>query len=247
MKLEEFKNNKLEIVEIFKSISGEGISAGEIVAFVRVAGCNLRCSYCDTKYSYIEDSSDNLFLYPQEIVDTLNELEVKKVICTGGEPLEVDKVKRYLPIYLAKEGFEVRIESNGSCPIYTQNEMISFSYNKEFKLNYTLDVKSPSSGVEEEKFFKDNLLNLSLGDELKFVVGNQADLDYSITFLERHAKVLAKNKVIINFSPIFGVMEEGRLVEFLLNYNSFFLELGLKTRLSLQIHKVIWVVDKRGV
>ncbi|MTI67398.1 MAG: radical SAM protein [Firmicutes bacterium] len=248
MNVSKFEETKLPIVEIFSSISGEGISNGEIVSFVRVAGCNLRCSYCDTQYSYDEHSNDNIYLSPNEIVKKLNKLGCKKIICTGGEPLENDKAKRYLPIYLSTKGFSVRIETNGSVPLYTKEEINKFTKEKELiNINYTLDIKSPSSKMSEYNIFKENFLKLRDKDEIKFVVGSKNDLKYAMEVINSYSKKLSKNSVVINFSPVFKQIKVDEIIEFLKEKNKYFEKNNLLVRLSLQIHKYIWSPETRGV
>ncbi|EYE87851.1 radical SAM protein [Fervidicella metallireducens AeB] len=248
MKLNDFMKEKIPVVEIFTSISGEGITAGEVVTFIRTAGCNLRCSYCDTTYSYDEFSDENQLLTPVEILDRITEIGVKEIICTGGEPLEIGKSKRYLPLYLADKGFKVRIETNGSCPVYNKTEIINFTGdNKIPNLFYVLDIKSPSSGMSRFNIFEDNLRKLRKGDELKFVVGDSNDIDYALKVIEKYKNLLANGEVIINFSPVFNRIEAGEIVEMLKRHYSYFIQNGLKVRLSLQIHKFIWPPEKRGV
>lgn len=246
VELAEFEQERICIVEIFKSISGEGISAGEVVSFVRVAGCNLRCSYCDTKYSYKQSGSHKL-LKVNQILDILADLECKSLICTGGEPLETNSAKRYLPLYLASKGFKLRIESNGSCPVYSKMEKEKFLLNKNSVVNYTLDVKLPSSKMSNYDLGEYNFCKLDIGDELKFVVGKEDDFNYSLEVIDKFKKVLANNKVIINFSPVFEKISPERIVKFLKKNDSYFKKNNLKTRLSLQIHKLIWSPNKKGV
>lgn len=247
MDIKEFEQQKIPIVEIFNSISGEGISSGEIVTFVRVAGCNLRCSYCDTKYSYDECSEENEYLTPSVIVNRLEELGCKNIICTGGEPLELDKGKRYLPLYLSTKGFKVRIETNGSCPLYSNEDIEKFTNQKKLmNVNYTLDIKSPSSGMNKHNL-KDNLGMLRRGDEVKFVVASKEDINYGMDIIDNYKNTLSKNNVIINFSPIFDEIEPSKLVDIIKERYQYFQRNNLKVRVSLQIHKYIWPPEARGV
>lgn len=244
MKLSEFKKSQLQVVEIFNSISGEGVSAGEVVTFVRVEGCNLRCSYCDTKYSYQGDNYD--LMTPAEISEKLKSFGTDKVICTGGEPLVEDTAKRYLPLFLAGQGYQVRIESNGSWPIYNQSEIEKFNSDQKIEVDYTLDVKCPSSEMAQFNYFA-NFANLKRGDELKFVVSNQRDLDYALRVIDKHKDNLAKEGIVLNFSPAFSRIEPEEIVEFLQKNQSYFKEHNLKARLSMQLHKVIWDPEEKGV
>jgi len=247
MNLEQFRKCKIPVVEIFTSISGEGISAGEVFTFIRVAGCNLRCNYCDTTYSYDERGNHNEFLTAQEIVERLKEIGALKLLCTGGEPLETEKAKRYLPLYLASEGFDVRIETNGSCPVYSKEEFAIFTDGEVLKVNYVLDVKCPDSGMKEHNIFAENFSKLHLGDEIKFVVAGQEDIDYALTVLNKYKDIFSAKEVVINFSPVFKSIETKDIVEMLVEKNSYFMAEDLKVRLSLQIHKVIWPPEMRGV
>ena len=248
MNLKEFKENKLTIVEIFNSISGEGISAGELVTFVRVAGCNLRCSYCDSTYSYRDSDEQHRRLSPEVILKRVKNFASKKIICTGGEPLEKNKVKRYLPLYLIAQGFKVRIESNGSVPVYSQEEFNAFGGAELRKdLAYTLDVKSPSSAMAEQNIYRENFTKLGINDELKFVVANKNDFEHALKVLEKYQNILATNKVTINFSPVFNQIEAKKLVKLLKSRQAFFVDKQLKLRLSLQIHKMIWDAEQKGV
>jgi 7-carboxy-7-deazaguanine synthase len=248
MRIRELEEIKIPIVEIFNSISGEGISAGEVVTFLRVAGCNLRCGYCDTTYSYQGSDDEYQWLTFQEILERLSRYNCNKVICTGGEPLETTKVKRYLPLYLLKQGYEVRIESNGSCPIYSQEELREFAITEEInRLDYTLDIKVPSSKMSDHNIFAENFINLISGDELKFVVGNDKDLNYAKEVIDEYRDILAKGDVIINFSPVFETIKAETIVEFLKENNSYFVDNNLQTRLSLQLHKFIWDPEAKGV
>jgi 7-carboxy-7-deazaguanine synthase len=247
LNINEFIKSKIPIIEIFKSISGEGISAGKIVTFVRSAGCNLRCSYCDTTYSYNEICKDNEYLTPDEIVKRLEELGCIDIICTGGEPLETSKNKRFLPLYLAAKGFNVRIETNGSCPVYNDEEFKIFSGKKQGSINYVVDIKCPSSSMEKKDILHKNIYKLGIGDELKFVVSNEEDIKFSLEIIEHYKEIISSKNIIINFSPVFGKIEPKELAKLMLLENEFFIKNNLQVRLSLQIHKYIWNPETRGV
>lgn len=242
-----FKTSSIPIVEIFTSISGEGISSGQIVTFVRSAGCNLRCNYCDTTYSYDENITENINMTPNEVVEKLNSLGVKNIICTGGEPLEEDKPKRLLPLYIASCGYNVRIETNGSCKLYSKEEVEYFSNEVIPEFFYVLDVKCPDSGMTNYDMIHYNINNLKKGDELKFVVSSKRDMEFAIDTLRTHNSYLSLNQVVINFSPVFDRINPRDLVKMLIEQNVFFNEYSLNARLSLQIHKYIWSPDTKGV
>lgn len=244
MTLEQFLNIRIPIVEIFSSISGEGITQGQLVSFVRTAGCNLRCSYCDTTYSYDESSSDMELLTPEEILEKVTALGCRDIICTGGEPLEEDKPKKYLPYYFASNGFNVRIETNGSCRLGDGSPIFS---KEEAPVFYVLDVKCPSSGMSEYNIFEENFSKLRLGDELKFVMADEDDISYALEVIDKYKQIFSEKQVVINFSSVFGKLDPERIVKLIIEKNSYFVDNGIKVRLSLQIHKFIWRPETRGV
>lgn len=243
---EKFYSTEIPIVEIFKSVSGEGISAGNIVTFIRVAGCDLRCTWCDTKYSFKESGKDIDRLLPIDIYNKLIHIETKEIICTGGEPLEHGKTKRYLPAYLHSKGFKVRIETSGGSNLYTLDELSFFNLCNENRPVYTMDIKCPGSGMSERNNFK-NLDLLNERDELKFVVADDNDLEYALDLINLHKNHLSERKIFLNFSPVFDSMEAVYLVDFLKKNSSYFEKNNLRVRLSLQIHKFIWPPHQRGV
>jgi 7-carboxy-7-deazaguanine synthase len=247
MRLNDFVKMKIPVVEIFNSISGEGISAGSVATFIRTAGCNLRCSYCDTVYGYDETGDGNKMLTPDEIVHIVDGFACSTVICTGGEPLEVGKPKRYIPLYLAQKGYKVRIETNGSCPLYSDEELRGFGLEANTQVNYSLDIKCPSSNMSMGNIFEDNFSKLKEGDELKFIVGSDEDIEYSLNVTKKYKDSIALNKIVVNFSPVFGVIEPRVIVAMLCENSWYFEQNLLSVRLSLQIHKVIWPPNARGV
>ncbi len=246
MNQKQIKQDKIPVVEIFKSISGEGITSGFFVTFVRVAGCNLRCSYCDTTYSYEKEYADNMCLTLDEIYQQVKTLGCKDVICTGGEPLEHDTPKRYLPLYLASKGLQVRIETNGSCEVYSQKEVAFFmSGSREAQVQYTLDIKCPGSSMHQYNIFEHNFKQLLEGDELKFVVSGQLDIAYALDVIEAYKDIFKAHDVVINFSPVYGKMDAREIVDTLKQHP--LLSEQLKIRISLQLHKMIWPPEMRGV
>ncbi|AEY67490.1 radical SAM protein [Clostridium sp. BNL1100] len=238
---------KIPVIEIFNSISGEGISAGTIVTFVRVAGCNLRCSFCDTRYSY-EGTYNIEEMLPEQILEKVAEYKCKDIICTGGEPLETGMEKRYLPLFLASYGYNVRIETNGSCELYSEEELRSFGIDNVLRnVYYTIDVKCPGSEMSKFDLIEKNVHFLKKEDEIKFVIAGEEDFEYSIEKIKAFKDIFRSNEITLNFSPVFGSIEPAELVELLKLHNSFFAEHELRVRLSLQIHKFIWNPQKRGV
>ncbi len=245
--LNEFSLTRIPIVEIFHSISGEGISAGDVVTFVRVAGCDLRCTWCDTKYSFKENGTGISQLLPEEIAIKLSEIGTLEIICTGGEPLEQNKSKRYLPAYLQSKGFNVRIETSGGSDLYSEIELDFFNLDKTNRPVYTMDIKCPGSGMSEKNNFE-NIGLLDRRDELKFVVADEEDLDYAMNKIQEFRNELSEKRIMLNFSPVFESMESLTACwEFLKEKTPYFQEKKLLARLSLQIHKFIWPPHQRGV
>lgn len=210
--------------EIFSSIEGEGIRAGYPVTFVRLYGCNLHCSYCDTRYSC--EGGEFTKMTVEEILDVVADKGFHRVTLTGGEPL-IHKDVNELLMALIKAGYEVNIETNGAVYIAP--------YTHSAKMIITLDYKSISSG-ENAKMWLSNLPLLRKRDVLKFVVGNKEDLDDM-------RRILIDYNPICNVyvSPIFGEIEPVEIVEYIKAYK---LE---NCRVQLQMHKFIWPPQQRGV
>lgn len=212
----------MKVVEIFKSIDGEGIRAGLPVTFIRLGGCNLHCSYCDTKYAW-EQGYKYTNMTPIEIVDKVQEIGCKRITLTGGEPLIHDNII-ILVRMLVDSGFEVNIETNGSVDIS------KFQYDNSI---ITMDYKCPSSGMQSRMLLS-NLAKLRKKDVLKFVVGTEQDL-FSCEELSKH--VIAN----VYVSPVFGNIEPKDIVDYILTHDMD------NCRVQLQLHKFIWEPDKRGV
>ena len=220
--------NKFHVSEVFDSIEGEGKRTGYMSIFVRLTGCNLRCSYCDTKYAQIMGQEDTE-MTEEELVEKIKSYPWKKVTLTGGEPLlhNVDS----LVSTLSKENYEVNIETNGAVPL------LETRYNNVF---YTMDWKCPSSG-ENGRMLYDNLRKLDRKDVLKFVVGNKDDLDEMRKIAENKDYAYWWVRPLIYVSPVFGEIEPVEIVEYLKEH---------KLRgvcMQVQLHKIIWSPDKRGV
>ena len=215
----------IPIVEIFNSIEGEGIRAGKLCTFIRTAGCNLRCSFCDTTYSY----NGGTQMTVQQIVDEVKRLGCNLVTLTGGEPLLQVQVRQFLIPALLEEGFEVNIETNGSIDLTTLDEN---SVNNSL---ITMDWKSISSGMSD-KMIKSNLLLLKNTDVLKFVVGTDEDLSEMVNVLNNN-----NIKAQIFVSPAFGKIQMSTIVDFMKKNELY------NVRLQCQLHKIAWDPNKRGV
>lgn len=212
----------MKVVEIFKSIDGEGIRAGFPVTFIRLEGCNLRCSYCDTKYSY--ENANYIEMTVEEIYNKVYQLGCRRITLTGGEPLIHEDVYKLIET-LVLNGFQVNIETNGAVDISP--------YAGKRNIIVTMDYKCPSSGMSAQMLLS-NLDLLTKNDVIKFVVGNKEDLDT--------CKDLIKyTRAQVFISPIFGKIEPKEIVEYMLEHDM------QNCRVQLQIHKIIYEPDARGV
>ena len=213
----------LRVNEIFYSIQGESSYAGRPCVFVRLTGCNLRCSYCDTQYAYDEGEE----LEVDEIALRVASHQCALVEVTGGEPL-IQKDTPVLIRRLLEEGFEVLLETNGSQDMSEVDE----------RCVKIVDIKCPSSG-EADKNGLENLSRLTDKDEIKYVIGSREDYEYARKILD----VMGLNPFRMNpvhFSPVFGQMDPRILAEWIL-------EDRINVRLHLQLHKIIWDPEQRGV
>lgn len=216
----------MRVVEKFVSINGEGLRSGELAVFIRFANCNLRCSYCDTKYSFINP------IYTEESIDELvkyvKSTGVKNVTLTGGEPLIQNEIKE-LMIELSNIGNRIEIETNGSINIAP--------YLNIPNVTFTLDYKLKGSGME---MYMD-LTNYDLlrkNDVIKFVVSDYDDLEKTKEIIKKYDLI---NKANCLISPVWGRIEFEEIVNFLKDNKL------NDVKMQLQIHKIIWNKDKRGV
>ena len=215
----------LNVVETFASIQGESTHAGRLCFFIRLAGCNLACSYCDTAYAQAENCGTD-----RSIADLVAEVKASRinlVEITGGEPA-LQKNTPALAQALLDEGFEVLMETNGSVRL----DLFPAELKK------IIDVKLPSSGMHEANDIV-NYRFLRSGDELKFVAGSLDDLEYAYSWIKRWE--LDAKGVPLLFSAVFGMIEPAEIVDWLLEKNI------PNSRMQLQMHKFIWHPDKRGV
>ncbi|MGN0396272.1 MAG: putative 7-carboxy-7-deazaguanine synthase QueE [Coprococcus sp.] len=221
--------SKYKVVERFVSINGEGAKAGELAVFIRFAGCNLDCSYCDTKWANAVDVPYQEFT-AEELYDYIKRTEIKNVTLTGGEPLIVEDIDKLLLSLSLDEELSVEVETNGSVDI------------AEFKaltdnISYTLDYKLGSSNMEAAMCIS-NYNYIDKNDAVKFVVGSAADLEKANEIIYTYA-LCEKTKVFL--SPVFGQIEPEEIVDFMIEHNM------NDVRLQLQMHKLIWEPDARGV
>lgn len=213
----------LKVNEIFYSIQGESSYSGRPCVFVRLTGCNLKCSYCDTRYAYKEGEH----LEMEEIINRITSHRCALVEITGGEPL-MQKDTPLLIQGLLDLGFEVLLETNGSMDV-------SVIDNRCVKI---LDIKCPSSG-EAKRNDLENLKRLQPKDEIKFVIGNREDYDYAKNVLSFINTAKGNIKPPL-FSPVCGKMNPELLAQWILADH-------LYVRMQIQLHKVIWGSETRGV
>ena len=211
--------NDLKIIETFLSIQGEGIHSGLPTYFVRLAGCNLRCSFCDTTYSYGQGENRTV----KEIVAEIKKQGFKRVCITGGEPLLQKNVK-YLIEELVANDYQVDIETNGSVLI----TCIDNSPN----ILFSLDIKSPSSGMHEKMNY-DNLGFLEKKDQVKFIISDKNDYEFAKGIINQYN---LSEKTNIIFTPTGGIQADN-IVKWILRDN-------IDVRIGLQIHKVIWKSER---
>lgn len=211
----------LTVNETFFSIQGEGTRAGQPCVFVRLTGCPLRCAWCDTAYAFHEGQRRSV----DEVVRDIGRHPCRRVLVTGGEPLAQPAafalVKRLLD-----DGWEVLVETSGHVSLDGLDR----------RAVTILDVKAPGSG-ETHRMEWGNLDLLATGDEVKFVLADRADYEWSRALVRE--KGLSARCVVL-FSPVHGVLDPGDLGRWILDD-------GLDVRLQVQLHKYLWPGALRGV
>lgn len=217
------------IAEKFVSINGEGTLAGQLAVFIRFCGCNLECSYCDTRWA-------NTMKQPHEILDEKQILEyikstgVKNVTLTGGEPLIQEGIRELLECLASDMSLNIEVETNGSVPV-------GVYFDIKDRLSFTVDYKLPGSFMEN-KMYMMNYRHVRSKDTVKFVVSDETDLNKTRQVIE---KFELRGRTNIYISPVFGKITPERLVDFLkenkLN----------DVNMQIQLHKIIWDPDKKGV
>jgi len=214
----------LIVNEAYATLQGEGTRAGRTCTIVRLAGCNLRCAWCDTTYAYDQGRE----MPVDEVVADAGRLGRKLVLVTGGEPL-IQPATPQLLTRLCDAGHEVLLETNGSLDIA----------GVDGRVGRCVDVKCPGSG-QAGSFLWANLNVLAPGDEVKFVLADRADYDYARQVL--HDCGLARRCPVV-FSPVAGRLEPADLAAWMLADP----DLPDGVRLGLQLHKILWPGRDRGV
>lgn len=218
-----------QVVEKFVSINGEGRRAGELAVFIRMKGCNLRCTYCDTLWAN-EADCESTEMTVDEIVSYIEESKVKNVTLTGGEPLLREGMAELITAILSDPQRRVEIETNGSVDLSPYCEL-------ERRPSFTMDYKMPDSGMEHAMCLS-NMEKLSSEDTVKFVVSSRSDMERALEIIEKYD---LREWTAVYFSPVFGRIEPVEMVDFLM-------EKKLNdVKIQIQLHKVIWDPQKRGV
>jgi 7-carboxy-7-deazaguanine synthase len=222
---------KIPMVEIFETVEGEGTRAGFPTVFVRLFGCNLRCSWCDTKYSYPPEQAGEVMTISQ-IIKEVQKYSSRYICLTGGEPLlygehSLALIQALLEIESLQD---IHIETNGAIELGYYMERIDSP-----KVRYIMDFKLPGSGEMEQMLYS-NFALLRAEDELKFVIANEVDFATAVQVLEQNPTA-----ALPLFSPVWESMPPAKLVELMLEHKL------SHVKLNLQLHKIIWDPAKRGV
>lgn len=218
-----------DVVEMFTSINGEGKKAGQLAVFVRLKGCNLNCSYCDTRWANKKDA-DSTPMTAKQIYNKIKEEKVNNVTITGGEPLWRNGIRELLELLAKDKQLAVEIETNGSIDLETLCDI-------DNRPSFTMDYKLPGSDMELQMNLN-NLRILDKRDVIKFVAGSRKDLD-------RARQVMVENDLVtrtnVYISPVFDEIELSDIVEYMKEYNM------NGVNMQLQMHKFIWDPQERGV
>lgn len=211
----------MRITEIFHSIQGESSYAGQPCVFVRLTGCPLRCTWCDTEYAFygghecsIDEALAKMYTYGCRLVEV-----------TGGEPLIQTESLPFLT-RLCDAGYTVLLETSGAVDIAPVDP----------RVHVIMDVKCPGSGMTDRMHWS-NLSQLAAKDEAKFVLADRADYDWAREILAQYD---VASRCTVLFSPVFGSLDVRELAEWILADR-------LPVRFQMQLHKYIWAPDMRGV
>lgn len=218
------------VAEKFVSINGEGTRAGQLAVFIRFTGCNLRCSYCDTKWACDEKTAPHTKMSAEEIYTYIKETGIKNITLTGGEPLIQKNIKQLLELISADRELYCEIETNGSVDLKLFCDI-------ENRPSFTMDCKLASSNMEEF-MCEGNYSLLNKNDTVKFVAGGKADLYDAKEIMEKYNLI---GRVNVYISPVFGSIEPKEIVDFMIENRL------NNVNLQLQLHKIIWDPDMKGV
>jgi 7-carboxy-7-deazaguanine synthase len=205
---------RLRITEIFYSLQGEGLTAGVPTVFVRLTGCPLRCQYCDTEYAF----KGGQWLELETILEQVAALGAQHVTVTGGEPLAQAACGELLS-RLCDAGYEVALETSGALDVAGVDPRVV----------KVLDLKTPASGEVERNLYR-NLEHLAPADQVKFVICDRQDYEWSRERVREHA---LPERCTVLFSPSWGQQAPRELAEWILQDR-------LPVRMQLQLHKLLW-------
>lgn len=219
-----------KVVESFISINGEGMKVGELALFIRFAGCNLNCDYCDTRWANAENVAYT-WMDQHQIYELVVSSGIRNVTLTGGEPLKQEGIDELINYLAQIEDIQIEIETNGSI------DLTIISRESAPNIAFTMDYKLGCSSMEEHMLIS-NFLCLGKKDVVKFVIGKSNELKTIVRLIQEND--LIKRCTVI-LSPVFGAIDPQELVEFMKEYrlNS--------VKLQIQLHKIIWNPEKRGV
>ena len=210
-----------KVVEIFESINGEGMRAGELAVFVRMKGCNLSCNYCDTMWANEADCEFEE-MTADRIVERVKKSGIKNVTLTGGEPLLQKDADKLLKLFSDEKDIRVEIETNGSVNLSP--------FLKYENTSFTMDYKLPESDMEKYMDLE-NFKILRKKDTLKFVASSVNDLKKAKDIIEKY-DLIDRVNIIFSLTDIVDFLKDNKL-------NA--------VRMQLQMHKFIWAPDERGV
>ncbi len=219
---EKARTDTLRINEIFYSIQGEGSRAGDRCIFIRLTGCGLRCSYCDTEYAFFEGEDAPI----SQLLNEIAAFDCKLVELTGGEPLEQEGVYALMQSLL-EAGYEVMIETGGHIDISRVDG----------RVKRIVDLKTPSSLMMKRNRME-NIPLLMQRDEVKFVIGSKEDFNWAASMVDLYG--LNERAGLVIFSAVHGELTPQQLAKWILDEH-------LPVRMQVQLHKVIWPAATRGV
>lgn len=205
---------RLRITEIFYSLQGEARTVGWPTVFVRLTGCPLRCQYCDTAYAF----HGGEFMSLSDIIERVNVYAPRYVTVTGGEPL-AQPACRPLMTQLADRGYQVSLETSGALDVADIDPRVSI----------VMDLKTPSSQEESRNLYA-NIERLQAKDQIKFVICDRADYEWSRARLHEHR---LPERCEVLFSPSFGQVDAAQLADWILADR-------LPVRMQVQLHKILW-------
>lgn len=221
--------SKYKVVERFVSINGEARCAGELACFIRFAGCNLNCAYCDTRWANEKDASYEL-MSEDEIYAYIKSEHINNVTLTGGEPLLQQDIEVLLKRLACDEELRIEIETNGSIDV---NRYRNIGKN----ITFTIDYKLPGSKMSEY-MCKANYESVTKDDAVKLVVSHYEDLKEAKRIIDEYRLT---DKTVVYLSSSFNDISPKDIVDFMIENNM------NKVKLQLQMHKYIWEPEKRGV